>query len=129
VSRLAGTLSQGTQPFIYGLSGKTLIYKTATVTNTTVNVYTVTSGKIFYLVAAGLTYGIGAGGTSSCALQIDDASNILLELIGRGGAAGESGLAGLSNQAPYPIAAGRVFQVYSQDATLTAIAWIIGWED
>jgi len=101
---------------------KTPIFQRNTATNATVTVYTVTSGKTFYLVGAVLS-GIGTSGAA--ALRIAGTNLVVLNFDGTDH----------DEEMPFPLAApmpfpgGTVFAVVSTTATVQGDASIMGWEE
>jgi len=118
---MAGTLSQGAQSVLYGLVGKTIIYKNAEANNNTVTLHTVTAGKTFYLLTASLSW----SGSGTASLELSSSANRILVAY----SAAASGLTGNTYIQPIPIPQNTPIQVTSSEAAMNCIAAVIGWED
>jgi hypothetical protein len=127
---------QGNNEVLPKAKGKTPIVKGAVVGNNVATVYTVTAGKIFYLVSATLV-GIASAVTSSgyASLDVDTSGDGTFRPLLKAAMYGVTGSTisycplSLSPAVPLGFAAGTVFRVYSGSLNVEADGCIMGWEE
>lgn len=110
--------------------GKTSILKSGNATGVaTTIIYTVTAGKVFYLVGCAHT-SVGPAAGCASVLQVDTGGDAVFRNLLKLDSVATSAVAtSLTPSIPMPFVAGSVFRVTSNIAGLVADASIIGWEE
>ena len=111
------------------LQSQTILYKKGSANNGTDTIHTVTAGKTFYLLAAGMT--------ANASLDLKDFllynhvnTKLILALESRVDATPiYADSVTINFPLAVPIAAGQNIICSAQDAGSTCTAWIIGWEE
>lgn len=108
------------------LQGRTVIYNT----NNAVDVQdetlrTVTAGKTFYLMVAGITFKTGANPGMAYISSNSKADNILIIDL----PATSHFTTALMFPQPIPFAPGETIQISTSSVGCSAYAWITGWEE
>ena len=111
--------------------GKTILYDGDDVTNGTTTMRTVTAGKTYYLLMAGLAFYSSANGEEA-RIRIGGGTNFILRLASRitpTYRTTDSDHSEVTFPHPIPVAAGVAISVTSTAAVLGAYGWIVGWEE
>lgn len=113
------------------LEGKTILYNSNSKANGTETLRTVTAGKTYYMIMAGLSYKATASSRVGI-LYVDSDTNHLIHHI--------SAITATYNEVdrgstvvvfphPLPVAAGIDININSDAATIGVYGWIVGWEE
>ena len=111
--------------------GKTILYDVEWAAGGNTTLRTVTAGKTYYLLMAGLIYESTIA-EEIVTIQIDDYNHLILEMAASITATYneyDAGHAEISFPHPIPITAGKVIRVTSGHANMGGRGWIIGWEE
>ena len=111
--------------------GKTILYDHALTTAATTTMRTVTAGKTYYLLQAGVTYHC-TGDEKTGGIWIVSNANNLIKIRTSITATYNTAVSDtitVTYPHPIPIAAGQTIRVNSSAAELTVRGWIVGWEE
>ena len=115
------------------LAGKTILFHNGlAVSAVAVPLHTVTAGKTYYMITAGVAYYADAAQEAGGNLYIGVTSKNLLQVFSKYDATyypTDSGSLSLAFPYPIPIAAGTEIGVKSSMAGMNTYGWIVGWEE
>ena len=131
--QIVGGLPTGTNVIgsVNEARGKTILYDTNSAVDGIATVRTVTAGKTYYLLQAGLR-AYATGDSKITKLWVGADSNVLLSYrtaVTATYKTSDAHVFSLTYPHPIPIAASTSIRVESGDGSLFVTAWIIGWEE